>query len=663
MAQNEIKILFKGDNKNLVKAINELDKVTKSLLNTQAKIEQFNKRTTHRTNAVKDANRRLYLEIKKNGIKSFKDLGLQTGVLTRAFQGNRSAIRKVRAEMQKLAIQNGTVKKGILDTEHGTRILGGSFAVLRSKMLLASFGAGLFGASVGRLTNLFGEQEKAEKKLETAIGRHSSALLAFASAQQKVTTFGDEETITAMSLLGAYTDNEKAIARLTDASMDLASAKGMDLNSAVDLVSKSVFSSTNALSRYGIEIEGTKGSVQRLESATSAISKLYEGQAKASAETFLGSMTQLSNSVGDLGERFGSILAPAVVFSAKGIKAFADSIDTEEIKAYGSALIGVTGVYIIATKGTLMLSKAMIALNKVSKKNIAIFAGMIAIGALIDKFNLFADATGDVSDEIKELEGALGSLNAKAGVSKEINLALLASQMSLGTANKQLHPLYEQEERLLNELALLKKKYGIEGELTNEVLISNAELGTEHNKILEKKLGITTAISDAETKAKVQLIGDMATLNNAVKGNSLVSARLAQAQAIISAYTGANKAFEQGGVLGFLTGASILATGLANVAVISREISNMKKFESGGLVGGRRHSQGGTIIEAEQGEFVMSRNAVKTIGVGALNEMNASGSIGSTINVNINGNMIGNEEFVRDTLIPEISKTVRQGLA
>lgn len=658
MANNTVEIKFKGDSGNLTKAIKQLDNATKNLLKTQAKIEDFNNRTTKATNALKDANRRLYIELKKNGISSFKDLKLEAGVLTRAFQGNKVAIRKVREEMKRLAVSQGTARKGMFDTEHSTRILGGSFAVLRSKMLLASFGAGLFSMSIGRLTKLFGEQEKAEKKLETAIGRHSKVLLSFASAQQKVTTFGDEETITAMSLLGAYTDNEKAIARLTKASMDLASAKGMDLNSAVDLVSKSVFSSTNALSRYGIEIEGTRGSVKRLESATSAISKLYEGQAKASAETFLGSMTQLSNSVGDLGEKFGSVLAPAVVFGAKGIKAFSDSIDTEEIKAYGSALIGVSGAYIAVTKGTLILSKAMVALNKVSRKNIAIFAGMIAVGALIDKFNIFADATGDVSDEIKKLEGSLDSLNAKAGTSEKVNLALLESEMSLGTATKGLHPLYEQEERILNELALLKQKHGVEGQLTNEVLKSSAELKTEHNKIKEKGLAITRAINEAETKAKSQLLGDMASLNDALKGSTLVSARLAQAQAIIDTYAGANKAFAQGGVLGFLTGASIIAQGLANVAIISRQVGDMKSFESGGLVGGRRHSQGGTIIEAEQGEFVMSRNAVQSIGVETLSAMNQG--VGAGITINISGGVV-DESYVNNELIPALNKASSLG--
>ena len=43
------------------------------------------------------------------------------------------------------------------------------------------------------------------------------------------------------------------------------------------------------------------------------------------------------------------------------------------------------------------------------------------------------------------------------------------------------------------------------------------------------------------------------------------------------------------------------------------------KMAKGGLIGGRLHAQGGTMIEAEQGEFVMSRDAVNTIGAENLN--------------------------------------------
>jgi hypothetical protein len=42
--------------------------------------------------------------------------------------------------------------------------------------------------------------------------------------------------------------------------------------------------------------------------------------------------------------------------------------------------------------------------------------------------------------------------------------------------------------------------------------------------------------------------------------------------------------------------------------------------------------------------------------------MNRTGS-GGGVTINISGNMIGNDEFVRDNLIPEIQKVSNQGLA
>ena len=51
--------------------------------------------------------------------------------------------------------------------------------------------------------------------------------------------------------------------------------------------------------------------------------------------------------------------------------------------------------------------------------------------------------------------------------------------------------------------------------------------------------------------------------------------------------------------------AFIAASGLAEAAVVASK--PIPKFEKGGLIGGRLHSQGGTLIEAEQGEYMVNR--------------------------------------------------------
>ena len=161
----------------------------------------------------------------------------------------------------------------------------------------------------------FDTQAKAEAKLSTALKGNKTAfkeLTAQARELQKVTIFGDEETIAAQSMLASMGLEEEAIKRLTPLIQDMATAKGMNLSASADLVAKSVGSSTNALSRYGIQIEGEVGSTERLNSAAEALSEQFEGQAKAAAKAGAGGLKQLQNRFGDLMEQVGAMLLPVL---------------------------------------------------------------------------------------------------------------------------------------------------------------------------------------------------------------------------------------------------------------------------------------------------------------------------------------------------------------
>jgi hypothetical protein len=101
---------------------------------------------------------------------------------------------------------------------------------------------------------------------------------------------------------------------------------------------------------------------------------------------------------------------------------------------------------------------------------------------------------------------------------------------------------------------------------------------------------------------------------------------------------------------------NIALAATSGIAVQRIVDKNLASFEDGGMVGGRRHSQGGTIIEAEQGEFVMSRDAVSRIGVNNLEAMNSGGG-GMTIN--ISAPLV--DDTVVDSIIPKIKEAVRRG--
>lgn len=112
-------------------------------------------------------------------------------------------------------------------------------------------------------------------------------------------------------------------------------------------------------------------------------------------------------------------------------------------------------------------------------------------------------------------------------------------------------------------------------------------------------------------------------------------------------------------------------TPVGAIGSVVTAIGSIPTGHTGGLVkndGIQRFAQGGMVqgqdnvpIMAQAGEFIMRREAVQNIGVQNLAQMNKTGQGGVT--VNIQGNMIGNDEFIRDNLLPQIAKASQQNLA
>ena len=167
-----------------------------------------------------------------------------------------------------------------------------------------------------------------------------------------------------------------------------------------------------------------------------------------------------------------------------------------------------------------------------------------------------------------------------------------------------------------------------------------------------------------EAEAKITAKAEKDKAKARKEGNKLLVAqfRIEQAlniqKAMMNTATALTKATAEGGFFGspFMIGV-LKAIGVAQVALIASQ--KPPKMARGGMIGGRRHAQGGTMIEAEQGEFVMSRNAVSSIGASALNQMNQSGGAGLTLN--ISAPLV--DETVLDTIIPAIQKAQRMNLA
>ena len=619
-----------------------------------------------------------------------KGAGQLKGVIDKlaTSQKNLERAQKSSTQAQTKANQQGMLAvRNLRNQGKAVDKLGVRFSVLRSQLLLASFGFGLVNASILKLGRAYGEQEQAERRLAGLLGKSSDNLSEYAGELQKVTRFGDEETIAAMGLVAAYTEDERAIAQLTKAAQDLATVKGMDLKTATDMLSKSVFSSTNSMQRYGIQIEGTAGSSTRLNSALKTINAQMGGAAIRDSETYLGSIDQMSNAMGDLAERIGEKLAPAIISVATTMKSFVESFDEDKMKAYG-VTIGVVsaGLLIYQTRVNGAAVANRVFNSTLGKLGLALTAIVVAAEGLNYVFGLYDDSVSEVKDATEDLNFVLMD---NINLSKE-DSKLVAQKFMLGQKYNRLireRNLIEENSSSLFQTrigedqritALTNKKSEaekllqdfqtrrIKGHLTEQEKLNTVEIEGTQQYLTGIELKNKADQADLNLK-KMQASITLKNVTASMKlGESYTDAGQAAVDASKEAIRAKIRQIAADGVASMMAKVPFPANIIAIPAVgaivgsgLEQLFSGMAKikFEHGGYVGGRRHSQGGTTIEAERCEFVMNRRAVESIGVNNLEAMN-EGGVGASIVIN---NPIISSQFVEEELPELISEAVRKG--
>jgi len=640
---NTIEIKFKGDSTALTSAIKSLDTATKSLINSQAKLVDKERKGSTTKEKHKKQVEALIISVHALGGQWKKNSTL-LALHKKALKGDKLSMQKLRNETKKYIATLGMAKKGMLDTAHSTRILGGSFAVLRSKLLIIAFAVMLVKQTIGKLVTAQGEQELAEKKLSSAIGRRSTELLRFASIQQKVTAFGDEETITAMSLIGAYTNNEEAIKKLTVASMDLASAKGMDLATATDLVAKSVFSSTNALSRYGVVVEGNVGSTDRLNMATESLAKMYGGQAKAQAETMANQLKSAGNAAGDTSEAVGRFLSPAIIRIAKSFRGASEAVTSylDQLRLSNTELKGIVDT---ETREDILLAKIIKA-----KKELAIFEdGSVAGSVLaIDKKKELIGLEEQLAltrqlnfYELTESEKEhIAGLDVQHGL--QLKAEAIESRMAVNRAINAEQQAQDQENlfNIWNDESLALEDVAVNADFVNDLIEEQVKL-YEDTRVTLNKQGLEIAKNDkakidAMHKERASMIMTASLNQKSAKDTmkAVLRAEMGKATAILITKILSRFPFPLN--LAMATGAGALASGLFDATI--------QKFAKGGdfvtnkpeliMVGeaGREHVQITPVDRPED----------RALG-------------GGGVTVNIMGGIV-QEDYVTNELLPAINK-------
>ena len=239
----------------------------------------------------------------------------------------------------------------------------------------------------------------------------------------------------------------------------------------------------------------------------------------------------------------------------------------------------------------------------------------------------------------------------------------------------------------LDAMFLKTDKLFEEGKLTEDQIAGLTKLQIEYAKLTEAEIDEAAATEEGR-KARMKSVSSMAmiadsfaALGGAVGASEKEVMAVQAIAAVANAYKAASDTWADESIkptwLRAAAAASHYVAAYANVRGIYNQIGKIDgagggggggvsdatgpigSFAEGGYVGGRPHSQGGTMIEAERGEFVMSKNAVDSIGLETLNQMNQSGG-GGSVNVNVSGNVL-TQDFVEGELAESIKEAVRRG--
>lgn len=297
----------------------------------------------------------------------------------------------------KLGLDNSEYKKGLNDSKQSTD----KFSSVITKIGGAIAGAFTIDAIKNFATNAvkaYNESAAAAAKFNAVVratggaaGITTEEMQRFASQLQSVTTFEDDATIGAASLLATFKSiNGDVFKEAIKSSQDLATIMGTDLQGAIMQIGKALESpeiGLVALRRSGISFteaqieqikklvaEGKKQEAQFI--ILKEIQSQVGGAARAAANTAEGAWKQLGNAIGDVMEQIGSNIektTPLAIFLKDEVEKLSAVMNSEDLSFWEKLKVLITD----DEKSLRKLYKEQQRFREEQKENRAVVDGMM----------------------------------------------------------------------------------------------------------------------------------------------------------------------------------------------------------------------------------------------------------------------------------------------
>ena len=410
-----------------------------------------------------------------------------------------------------------------------------------------------------------------------------------------------------------------------------------------------------------------------------------QGSSERLSKTFTGAVSNMNDAITRFAASIGEKLLPALTETAQSIeKAFREA-NLQRIAQFGTAVGTVSGLILIFNRRAKIMAATVTLMTggiTTLLKVLGALFGVAVLDRILQATDSFQSLNTQINSNTVSTQNATSAMNRYIGTLQNQNIALgltvkdnerlktimadltLATLQLNGVDEKRIQKtaIIFQAEQNLSKVLQGKLKIDRDSAVVGEFVIDTSELKTEAElkeaeavrRLVEARLQLIDKGEQAITvnNAGVQSINALSSAMNQLKGGTKDASEMF---AIFLRLAGSLVALTPGGA----TGGAILNL-FAGLAHTGGLITNrgIQRFANGGMVQG----QDNVPILAQAGEFVMRRDAVQNIGVDNLASMNRTGNAGG-VTINVSGNMIANDEFVRDTLIPEIQKVSDQGLA
>ena len=479
---------------------------------------------------------KIIIKFKPSGDKELINAINTLNAATKKLTGSTVAVAKA-TKGSTAATTQATVATSLLGT--GTKrlaknnsMLANSFATLRSKLLLISFGAMIVERAFVSLVKTSGRLEAANDKLRVGLANVANTtegvtqrLVDYSSALQKVTAFGDEMITTGMVQFTTFGLNEQAIKSLTPQVLNVAraiqTASGAmpDLNSLFIAFGKATTTGIGTLTRYGVVLtEAEREQLKLMDANESAVEiakileRQYGGLADAYAKTTAGMLEAAAAARGDAAEALGEVLAPAVLAVSKGLKVMFEAMSPTRIKQYGSGLgiaaIATTGLAVATGRLNLQLALTSKAMTRTGIGALVVIAGL-AVGKILDLFGAFEDGEDTIIDSEKSFNKLNEALKNTIELQEKYSVIMKKFNEEMDDLNKETldgligamkalaDEMRKQDEKALTEeiRKLNEEKKKLEQQIKDEIRLQ-AELDEIDRKLLVTLKAI--AVADKE---------------------------------------------------------------------------------------------------------------------------------------------------------------------